>query len=98
VILQGGTPVATACNITYVAGVVALQFATVGEPTQTDPWIVKASPPQSFGCNQCDVSALYMAKYGLPPARCKIWVSITATDAGWRDLPSTLMLPVLPAA
>jgi len=104
--------VATAFNITNAAGLVALTLATIGQPTQADPWIVRASPPQSSGYNKCDdirllgvapapkndlcdISALYTAKYNAPPpAGSKIWVSISATHAGWEDLPSTFMFQV----
>ena len=109
-----GPPVATALAITNPAGVVTLQLATVGAPTQADPWIVSASKPQSPGFNKCDhihiiglapapqngvcdISALYTVRYGVPPVGWKIWVSISATHAGWQEPPATFMQPVPPA-
>ena len=46
--------VATALSIANPAGVLALKLTTIGEPTQANPWIVRASPSQSPGCHKCD--------------------------------------------
>ena len=46
----------------------------------------------------CDITAPYTAKYGRPPVGWKIWVSISATQSGWQDPPTTFMQPVPPPA
>ena len=110
-----GARVATAFAITNAAGAAVLKLATIGEPTQANPWIIRASAPQSAGCNVCDdlriiglapapenglcdISALFLARYGVPSAGRKIWVSVSATEAGWQDLPSEFVATVPPLA
>ena len=44
-----------------------------------------------------DITALYAAKFGAPVAGQQVWVSISATQEGWEDLPSTFV-GIVPAS
>jgi hypothetical protein len=43
----------------------------------------------------CDITALYVAKYGVPPAGTRVFIRTQQTINGWTDLPrdTTAIVP-----
>ena len=54
--------------------------------------VIGVCPAATLGV--ADITALFSAKFGPPPVGSKIWVSVSATQSGWEDLPSLFMAKV----
>ena len=52
---------------------------------------VYAGTLDSAGEGDADITAQYVAKYGVPPIGSKVFVSVNQNSNGWEDIPHTFV-------
>jgi len=107
----GRNPVG-ALSITNTKGVIALKLRTAGKPAQyivvlgteacsagvsyVDHFTILGLLPRAVR-GVTDITALYIAKYGVPPVGSRVFIQTMQQVNGWRDLPQQTSA-IVPAA